>query len=36
MEKFFLSKIKNILERNNLIKKINNIEDNDIKNISCD
>ena len=36
MEKFFLSKIKSILEKNNLIKDFNIIEDIEIKNISCD
>ena len=36
MEKFFLSKIKIILEKNNLIKDYKIIEDTEIKNISCD
>ena len=36
MEKFFLSNIKSILEKNDLIKDFNIIEDGEIKNISCD
>ena len=36
MEKFFLSNIKSILEKNNLIKDFTIIENAEVKNISCD